>query len=261
MVGRTKSQEMPKQNLTATQGNMGKKYRGLAEICWPEICAVCGGHADKELALDSSAVQGVTNIGIGVIVTSKVTRVRHPVCSRHYFKAWVASGLSQRSLVGLGMGVLAALPILSLLIAGIQFVAYDTPIQFNSTMAIGLAVSNIYFYFFFWARRNTSVRISATTPASIELAFNSEAYAKAFAEKNDVVVGSNCTVIITFTSAREEMNRIAEEGDLAFHANLPKSANPYRSHHGSANDLTAAGYWDRGYDVAAKRGRTEKVGD
>lgn len=52
---------------------------------------------------------------------------------------------------------------------------------------------------------------------------------------------------------REEMNRIAEEGDTACQAGRLKSANPYRAPNTPDENVTFANYWDRGYDIAAKR--------
>ncbi len=51
----------------------------------------------------------------------------------------------------------------------------------------------------------------------------------------------------------EEMNRIGEEGDLAFQAKFPKSNNPYRFPNTEQENLIFADYWDRGYAVAEKR--------
>jgi hypothetical protein len=52
---------------------------------------------------------------------------------------------------------------------------------------------------------------------------------------------------------RKEMNRVAEEGDKAFQAGLPMSANPYISPDTAEENAALADFWNRGYQVAAKR--------
>ena len=53
---------------------------------------------------------------------------------------------------------------------------------------------------------------------------------------------------------KEQINRIAEEGDLAFKNGSPKSNNPYILPNAQKEDLELASYWDRGY-ISAERKR------
>lgn len=237
------------------------KYRDIGEIKWPHCCAVCGGAASRLLAVDSSAVKGFVNLGIGVVVVSKVTRVCYPICKEHFFSSWVASGLSQRSLFGLAMGVLSSLPILSILVAASRSGLQDALPKFSITTVLLLALPAIFWSLFFWAKRKTPVRIGSTNPDSIVFVFQSEEYAAAFAKANDKEVRSSAgqhTVRVHFFSQKEkrdEMNRIAEEGDLAFKAHLPKSENPYLAQADLAGHELLASYWERGFEAAEKRHR------
>jgi hypothetical protein len=52
---------------------------------------------------------------------------------------------------------------------------------------------------------------------------------------------------------RKEVNRVAEEGDLAYRAGTSKLANPYRFPNASEEHPRFAEYWDRGYSVAERR--------
>jgi hypothetical protein len=52
---------------------------------------------------------------------------------------------------------------------------------------------------------------------------------------------------------REEMNRIAEEGDRACQAGVSRAANPYSSPNTLDPNGTFADYWERGYHVAERR--------
>lgn len=52
---------------------------------------------------------------------------------------------------------------------------------------------------------------------------------------------------------KEEMNRIAEEGDKAFQAGVLRSSNPYRSPTAVIENQKHIEYWDRGYTVAENR--------
>lgn len=56
--------------------------------------------------------------------------------------------------------------------------------------------------------------------------------------------------------SKEVVNRIAEEGDLAFQSNVPRTGNPYRSPNTADQNLALASFWDRGYSVAEKRQRS-----
>ena len=52
---------------------------------------------------------------------------------------------------------------------------------------------------------------------------------------------------------KEQINRIAEEGDLAFKDNRPKSSNPYILPNATKENLELASFWDRGYISAEKK--------
>ncbi len=53
--------------------------------------------------------------------------------------------------------------------------------------------------------------------------------------------------------SKEQINRVAEEGDLAFKNKWPKSNNPYLLPSAKGEDLELAGYWDRGYQSAERK--------
>lgn len=240
---------------------MKRHFKDFGQINWPDQCAVCGDVAQKKLAVDSSAVNGIVNLGVAVAVESKVTRIWHPVCARHYRKAWLASGLSQRSLLWLTLGVLTSLPLLSILFAMFHVVSNGMTERFAPASLLLLATpSALYWSGFIWARKNTAVRISSAKSLELKFIFSSATYAKAFAKLNALAENGNegdHIATIQFVSAKEEMNRVAEQGDLAFQANLSKASNPYRNPQNSSDSLFA-NYWDRGYEVAEKRKQLQK---
>ncbi|MFL6657388.1 MAG: hypothetical protein ACJ8GW_04910 [Massilia sp.] len=233
-----------------------KKLRSPADMRWPEECAVCGGEAHKRLAVDSSAVRGVINAGLALIVTSKVTRIVHPVCEQHFGKAWLASGLSQRSQFGVFAGVLTIFGVVDLFANLIRvFAGTNTGVSVLEILL--MAYPFAYWSIYVWAKNNTPVRICAVQPLALDFEFGNPAYAQRFATLNEQELdasGKRSRVGVQFLCPKKEMNRVAEEGDLAFQAQQPRSANPYLA----PADPLLAGYWNRGFAVAEKRAQAQK---
>ena len=84
----------------------------LANIRWPDRCAYCNDHANKYVRMVSRAVEKVGDWVLFITYTSRVVELGYPVCNAHALKAKLASALSQRRLVSLGLGVLTAFAIL-----------------------------------------------------------------------------------------------------------------------------------------------------
>lgn len=222
-------------------------------IHWPERCAVCDGKADRLLAVQMSAVSGVA-IGIPhAKIQSKVTQVRHPVCDRHYWRTWIASGLSQRSLVTLGLGVIAVCLLLQATLQIASLGSADGHAAFKGlgwSSVLGLAYGLLFWFLYFWAKRNTPVKIAGASREGLLIRITNDGYAQRFSELNRHNIGSSLAWLKT------EKNRVAEQGDLARQAGMQRSANPYRAPNTAHAHEVLAGYWDRGFDVAEKRGRT-----
>jgi hypothetical protein len=231
-----------------------KKLRSPADIRWPEECAVCGAEAHKRLAVDSSAVRGIINTGLAMVVTRKVTRIVHPVCQQHFFKAWLASGLSQRSLFGVFGAVLTVFGAISLLTTLFRVFA-GTATDISVLEVLLMVYPFIYWSTYVWAKNSTPVRICSVSPLALDFEFSNRVYARRFAELNEQELdasGKRNRAGVQFLCPKTEMNRVAEEGDLAFQAQRPRSANPYLT----PADPLFASYWNRGYAVAEKRAQS-----
>ncbi|WP_028102370.1 hypothetical protein [Pseudoduganella violaceinigra] len=223
-------------------------------IDWPQQCAVCNGKANRRLAVDMSAVSGIAVGAPHAKIQSTVTRIWHPICQRHYWRTWIASGLSQRSLVTLGLGIIAVCALLSAAgqVADLPFdaglVAALENLGWGTALCMGYGV--LFWLGLFWAKRNTPVKIIGASLEGVLFLFSNNEYAQRFSELNRRQIGASLAWL------KDEKNRVAEQGDLACQSGLPKSVNPYRAPNTAQPHFELAAYWDRGFAVAEQRLKT-----
>ena len=166
-----------------------KKYKFKnRSFSWPNKCAACGGKATDEIESKCSVVTKVGYFVLFATTTHQVTRICYPVCHKHKIIGTIAGKLSQRNLLNLGMGVLACVFLYGIGVALFQFItAGETSIGKNFLLFEAMYVL-VYFGFYFWAKKNTPVKINNATENEIELSFNNDTYRTEFMALNKEII-------------------------------------------------------------------------
>ena len=112
--------------------------------------------------------------------THQVVGIRYPVCHKHKMIGSIAGKLSQRNLFNLGMGVMGCLFLYGIGVALFQFITEGKTLVGNDFLYFETLYVLIYFGLFFWARKNTPVKINNAKENEIELSFNNDIYGREF---------------------------------------------------------------------------------
>ncbi|QDQ25558.1 hypothetical protein FNU76_03875 [Chitinimonas arctica] len=164
---------------------MKKVTVDLEKLKWPNKCAACNGSATRVLTVDSKETKAVVPFGAGVVTIGKVTRIRYPVCNRHFLSGWFASGLSQRSLFYLMLGVLSMFTALAASLAIYRITGNLLHGKETEDFPYGsVTYTTLYWGLFFWARSATPVRFAGKTYFGTTFQFNNDEYADSFAKAN-----------------------------------------------------------------------------
>jgi hypothetical protein len=147
---------------------------------WPNKCAACGEKAAAEIESKCSVVTKVGYFVLFATTTHQVTGIKYPVCHKHKIIGSIASKLSQRNLFNLGMGVLGCFFLYGIGVALFQFITEGKTLGGNNFLFIETMYVLMYFGLFFWAKKNTPVKINNATENEIELSFNNDTYGREF---------------------------------------------------------------------------------
>jgi len=151
---------------------------------WPNKCAACGGKATDQLETKCSVV---TKLGYSILfatTTHQITSISYPVCHKHKIIGTIAAKLSQRNLFNLGLGVMACFFLYGIGVALFQnFIAGETSVN-RDFLIFEILYVFVYVSFYFWAKKNTPVKINNATENELELSFNNDAYRKEFIALN-----------------------------------------------------------------------------
>ncbi|MBT6530806.1 MAG: hypothetical protein HOK99_07825 [Betaproteobacteria bacterium] len=156
----------------------------LHSINWPQKCAYCNASADGAVKAKSSAVKKARYFILFLQTTSRVIELDVPVCKSHRIKAAVASWLSQRSMLSLGLGVLSVFMVLGPIGEVVRFL--DGAEQINTSTgwrAFTYVFPITYWALFFWAKNNTPILIE-DQKEKIFFRFRSDEFANEFGRLN-----------------------------------------------------------------------------
>lgn len=157
----------------------------LANIRWPDRCAYCNEHANRFVRTISRAVEKVGYWVLFFTYTSRVVELGFPVCRAHKPKAVLASALSQRRLISIGLGVLTAFAMLGA-IADLYRLFYGAdPYEFGWTKTSFLYFFPVlYWSVFYWARKSAPVLIQ-DVDGKIILHFKNDEFGREFIRINE----------------------------------------------------------------------------
>jgi len=155
---------------------------------WPNKCVACGAKATDEIESKCSVVTKAGYFVLFATTTHQITRIRYPVCHKHRMIGSIAGKLSQRNLFNLGMGVLACFFLYGIGVALFQFITEGKTLVGNDFLFFETMYVLIYFGLYFWAKKNTSVKINNATENQIELSFNNNTYGREFIALNKEII-------------------------------------------------------------------------
>ena len=162
-----------------------KKHKFLnRSLFWPNKCVACGEKATDEIKSKCSVVTKVGYFVLFATTTHQVTRISYPVCHKHKIIGTIASKLSQRNLFNLGMGVMACFFLYGIGAALFQFITTGKTLVGKEFLLFEAMYVLIYFGLYFWAKKNTPVKINNATENEIELSFNNDTYGREFIALN-----------------------------------------------------------------------------
>lgn len=154
------------------------------QIRWPNKCAFCGGVATKQLPIQTANLVGAVNLGVVLAINSSVVTVYHPICKKHFFVGWLASGLSQKSMFYLGLGLFATFFAIFVPVMIYGMLTGKVDRTFGGFEIFSIVFPVVYWGLYFWAKRNTAVKFTRATATELQFAFNNDAYANEFASAN-----------------------------------------------------------------------------
>jgi hypothetical protein len=155
---------------------------------WPNKCVACGEKATDEIESKCSVVTKAGYFVLFATTTHQVTRIRYPVCHKHKMIGATAGKLSQRNLFNLGMGVMACFFLYGIVFALFQFITEGKTLVGNDFLFFETMYVLIYFGLYFWAKKNTPVKIYNATENEIELSFNNDTYGREFIALNKEII-------------------------------------------------------------------------
>jgi len=157
----------------------------LRSIEWPQKCAYCNANADGTVKATSSAVKKARYFILFLQTTSRVIELDVPVCRSHRIKAAIASWLSKRSMLSLGLGVLSVFVVFGPIGEVVRFLngaeQLDTSPGWRAFM-YGYPVT--YWALFFWAKKSSPILIE-DQKEKIFFRFRSDEFANEFSRLND----------------------------------------------------------------------------
>ena len=145
---------------------------------------MCNEIAEKQITASCSVVRAVLPLPIAILWVSRIVKVTYPVCKRHFLKSWFAAGLSERNLFFLGLGVLSVVFLLASIGYLYRLITTEQPEPFGTFGVVTLGFTVSYWGLYFWARRNTPIKISITPKNTLTFEFTNEAFAKEFRAAN-----------------------------------------------------------------------------
>jgi len=120
--------------------------------------------------------------------THQVTRINYPVCHTHKIIGTIAGKLSQRNLLNLSMGVMAFFFLYGIGVALFQYITAGKSLVGKDFLLFEFMYILVYFGLYFWAKKNTPVKINNTTENEIELSFNNDTYGREFIALNKEII-------------------------------------------------------------------------
>lgn len=160
----------------------------LEKVQWPNSCAYCNDAAETVVRANSRAIQKVGYWISFVTYTSRIIQFGFPVCRAHKTKARIASAVSQRRLISLGLGVMTAFALLGA--AGDLYRLFTSPDPYELSWAkIGFiyAFPLLYWSTFYWAKNNAPILIR-DLKSKIILQFRNDDFGRAFAAINEISI-------------------------------------------------------------------------
>ena len=157
-------------------------------IRWPHKCAMCNEIAEKQVTASCSVLRGAFPIPfLGILLSSRVLRITYPVCKRHRLRAWFAAGLSERNLFYLGLGFLSIYCLLFTVRKVFDLIVTDTHPEFSGFDIFAVAFAAFYWFLYFWAKKNTPIRIAGIKDGTLQFEFNNHQFAEDFQAINSNV--------------------------------------------------------------------------
>jgi len=148
----------------------------------------CGEKATAEIESKCSVVKKVGYFVLFATTTHQVTSIRYPVCQKHKMIGAIACKLSQRNLFNLGMGVMTCFFMFGIGVTLFQFITEGGTLVGDDFLFFETIYVLIYFGLYFWAKKNTPVKINNATENEIELSFNNDTYEKEFIALNKEII-------------------------------------------------------------------------
>ena len=161
----------------------------LNSAIWPNKCAYCNSESSEFIEAKSTALKKVGYFVFFLIKTSRVIKLRFPVCKKHKYKAAIASKISQRSQLNLILGVLSVFAALGPL--GDIYRTINGTVQPDIGIRWGIFMYGfpaVYWALFFWAKNNSPILIEDTKKDEINLHFKNDDFGKSFIEINKLVM-------------------------------------------------------------------------
>jgi hypothetical protein len=159
-----------------------------SSFSWPNKCVACGGKVTDEIKSQCSVVTKVGYFVLFATTTRRITSISYPVCHKHKIIGTIASKLSQRNLFNLGMGVMACFFLYGIGVALVQFITAGKTLVGKGFLLFEAMYILIYFGLYYWAKKNTPVKINNATENEIVLSFNNETYGREFIALNQEII-------------------------------------------------------------------------
>lgn len=163
-----------------------KKYKLTSnKINWPHKCAYCN---EKSYSFINTRSKAIKKFEIFILfnrITTQFIEITFPVCKEHKLKATIASKLSQRNQLYLGLGFIATFCLMMpfadvyALICGLEFPKLSGRI-------FGYGFPTIYWAIYFWAKNNAPLIIEDLNN-EVYICFKNEAFADSFENVNKIV--------------------------------------------------------------------------
>jgi hypothetical protein len=152
-------------------------------IRWPHKCAMCNDIAEKQVTASCSVLRGALPIPFfGILLSSR--RITYPVCKRHRLRAWFAAGLSERNLFYLGLGFLSIYCLIFTVGKVFDLIVTGTHHEFWGFDIFAVAFAACYWFLYFWAKKNTPIRIAGFKDGTLQFEFNNQQFANDFQVMN-----------------------------------------------------------------------------
>ena len=153
-------------------------------IQWPHSCAMCNEEATKTITASCSVVRGALPVPLAILWVSRIVRVTYPVCKKHHFKGWLAAGLSERNVFWLALGFFSILFLLAPIGYIYRLFTTGEHEEFGSFGIVTVGFTIVYWYLYFWAKRNTPIKITNATKDTTTFEFVNDEFAKKFRTLN-----------------------------------------------------------------------------